>query len=107
MQTKTFLASLVLAMLMVSCARSAKVTLVDEKGEKISFIEETINLHGKGAGDSIPVAITNKKGRLEYSFPFKGLFAKKGKKMSDGSIYLGQKKLIIQSIEFQFDGLDD
>lgn len=107
MQAKTFLASVILAILMSSCARTAKVTLVDEEGKMISYIEETPNLNGKGAGDSIPVAVINKKGRLEYSSPLKALFAKKGKKMSDGSIYLGQKKLIIQSIQFQFDGLNN
>ena len=89
-----------------SCSRSAKVTLVDENGYTISYDEETTNLNGKVAGDSIPVSVVNKKGKLEYSSPFRGLLAKKGETMSDGSIYLGNKKLIIQSIKFQFDGLD-
>lgn len=97
---------ILLSILCLSCARTAKVTLVNEHGYKVDYEEETYSLSGKVAGDSIPLAMLKKGDKINYTSPLKTLFIKKGKKLSDGSIYLGHKKFIIQSIEFQIDGLE-
>lgn len=90
-----------LCIVIVSCSRTAKVTLVDEKGETISFIDEIPNLNGKSIGNTIPVTVIQTGNKVSYAAPFNIVsIAKKGKKFNDGSIYLGQKYLKIQSIKF-------
>ena len=90
------------AILCLSCARTAKVTLIDEHGFKVSYDEEIYNLSGKVVGDKIPLSLMKKGDKISYTSPLKTLFVKKGKKMSDGRIFLGHKKLVIQSIQFDW-----
>ncbi len=91
----------ILAVTLISCTRSAKITLTDQTGHSISYIEDTYSLGGKGKGDIIPIAVIQKGEEIKYISPLKVLFAKKGQKFPDGSIYLGNKKFIIQSITFE------
>ena len=90
-----------LCIICVSCSKTAKITLVDEKGKTVSFSDEITNLNGKKLGDKIPVTLIKRGNKVSYAAPFNILIlAKKGKKIDNETTFEGQIDLTIQSIKF-------